>query len=679
MLQLTYPGVYTQEQPSGVRTIAGAPTSVALFVGPTRSGIDRRAILCLNFSDFERNFGGLSAKSSLSHSVLHFFANGGGQAYVIRVPASGAVAAKSGLQRDGANTVSITLTALGSGAAGNSIFVAVDPFEIGAQPFTSSADQKRFTLTLTDALTGRVERFANLTTAAGNARTADAVVNDRDTGSRLVSLKLDGLDAPGPQATGSIYRITTAPTAGTFGDDVKLRLSVNRRKADGSPDTANSISNLAVTVFPKNAVQPVSPLELVTRLVTALNDALRAQPDADVKKLGGATVEGAVFEGGTLLRLQLSPPTGAVGTERFHDATVTITAPASGTSFLTTYGIDSTGLPTNPSRYQLGAVYASSQITGPVAGIDGAVHGQPDSTVFKTAVSDLDTPRPVLQPALPARHRAALDHRPQGAPSRQPAAVYAEAARVCGNKFAFLVVDPPPNAVDVGSAAAWKSTKIGFASPHAGAWFPNMRVDDPLEAGAIMSHPPSGAIAGVIARTDAQVGRLAGARRHGRLPGRRLRPVGRAVRRGAGAAQPNRAQRDPAVPDLPDGRVRLAHRRRRERAGQRVEVHPGAAHRQLHPALAVGRAALGGAQAQRRRPVDAAAGQLHRLHAGAVPAGRVQGHVAAAGLLRGLRRLDHHRRPTSTRASSTSSIGFSPLKPAEFVVITLRQIVQPAA
>src|SRR4051794_24311313 len=100
MLQLTYPGVYTQEQPSGARTIAGAPTSVALFVGPTRSGIDRRAILCLNFGDFERNFGGLSAKSSLSHSVLHFFANGGGQAYVIRVPASGAVAAKSSLLRD---------------------------------------------------------------------------------------------------------------------------------------------------------------------------------------------------------------------------------------------------------------------------------------------------------------------------------------------------------------------------------------------------------------------------------------------------------------------------------------------------------------------------------------------------------------------------------------------------
>ena len=40
MLQLRYPGIYTQELSSGVRTISGAPTSVALFVGPTKAGID---------------------------------------------------------------------------------------------------------------------------------------------------------------------------------------------------------------------------------------------------------------------------------------------------------------------------------------------------------------------------------------------------------------------------------------------------------------------------------------------------------------------------------------------------------------------------------------------------------------------------------------------------------------
>lgn len=39
MLQLKSPGVYTQEIPSGVRAIGGAPTAVALFVGVRRQMI----------------------------------------------------------------------------------------------------------------------------------------------------------------------------------------------------------------------------------------------------------------------------------------------------------------------------------------------------------------------------------------------------------------------------------------------------------------------------------------------------------------------------------------------------------------------------------------------------------------------------------------------------------------
>src|SRR5262249_40365464 len=101
MLQLRYPGVYTQNTPSGAHTISGAPPSMSLFVGPTKSGIDGRPIRILNYGDFERNFGGLSRASNLSYSVLHFFANGGGEAFVIRVPARNAVAAKSAFKRDG--------------------------------------------------------------------------------------------------------------------------------------------------------------------------------------------------------------------------------------------------------------------------------------------------------------------------------------------------------------------------------------------------------------------------------------------------------------------------------------------------------------------------------------------------------------------------------------------------
>lgn len=50
MPNLAHPGVYTRELDSGVRTVAGAPTSVALFVGPTRTGIDKRPVTCLSFA-----------------------------------------------------------------------------------------------------------------------------------------------------------------------------------------------------------------------------------------------------------------------------------------------------------------------------------------------------------------------------------------------------------------------------------------------------------------------------------------------------------------------------------------------------------------------------------------------------------------------------------------------------
>ena len=44
----TYPGVYVQEIPSGVRTIAGVSTSIALFIGMTKKGPLNKPIRCPN-------------------------------------------------------------------------------------------------------------------------------------------------------------------------------------------------------------------------------------------------------------------------------------------------------------------------------------------------------------------------------------------------------------------------------------------------------------------------------------------------------------------------------------------------------------------------------------------------------------------------------------------------------
>jgi phage tail sheath protein FI len=62
----TYPGVYIEEVPSGVRTISGVATSVAAFVDFFARGPMNRAVQVLNMGDFEREFGGLDARSVAS-------------------------------------------------------------------------------------------------------------------------------------------------------------------------------------------------------------------------------------------------------------------------------------------------------------------------------------------------------------------------------------------------------------------------------------------------------------------------------------------------------------------------------------------------------------------------------------------------------------------------------------
>src|SRR2546430_16504677 len=82
---LTYPGVYIEEVPSGVHTIAGVATSITAFVGYTSRGLDNRAKHIFSFADFERSFGGLASDSELSYAVQQFFSNGGTQALLVPV------------------------------------------------------------------------------------------------------------------------------------------------------------------------------------------------------------------------------------------------------------------------------------------------------------------------------------------------------------------------------------------------------------------------------------------------------------------------------------------------------------------------------------------------------------------------------------------------------------------
>ncbi len=86
--QITYPGVYIQELPSGTHTVTGVATSIAAFVGCLGSGDFDTPVLCQSFADFETAFGGLDAAFPASFQVYQFFLNGGTEAWVSRVRAA---------------------------------------------------------------------------------------------------------------------------------------------------------------------------------------------------------------------------------------------------------------------------------------------------------------------------------------------------------------------------------------------------------------------------------------------------------------------------------------------------------------------------------------------------------------------------------------------------------------
>ena len=84
------------------------------------------------------------------------------------------------------------------------------------------------------------------------------------------------------------------------------------------------------------------------------------------------------------------------------------------------------------------------------------------------------------------------------------AAVIAAAASYCEKRRAMLLVDPPSGWTSAAAAVAGVTT-LGATSANAAVFFPRLLEFDP-RTGARQDFAPGGAVAGVIARTDAQQG-----------------------------------------------------------------------------------------------------------------------------------------------------------------------------
>lgn len=124
-VQVSFPGVYIQEVPSGVHTITGVSTSIGAFFGRTARGSIDKAVRCLSFADFLREFGGPHPLSDLGQSVRQFFDNGGTDCYVVRL-AKGAVAASITLKDISGTLNVLKATAKDPGLWAQNVLLEVD-------------------------------------------------------------------------------------------------------------------------------------------------------------------------------------------------------------------------------------------------------------------------------------------------------------------------------------------------------------------------------------------------------------------------------------------------------------------------------------------------------------------------------------------------------------------------
>ena len=173
----TYPGVYIEEIPSGVRTIVGVATSITAFIGRAARGPVNEPVQVNNFGDFERQFGGLDVNHPMSYAVRDFYLNQGSLAIVVRLfSKTGAAGDPDG--RANVTVVGLNLVADSPGVWGRKLRVALD-WQVSSEVRTRlglAADDPLFHLTIRDTGPGGVtERFLNVT-LNDNARRIDRVL-----------------------------------------------------------------------------------------------------------------------------------------------------------------------------------------------------------------------------------------------------------------------------------------------------------------------------------------------------------------------------------------------------------------------------------------------------------------------------------------------------------------------
>jgi hypothetical protein len=182
---LSYPGVYIEEVPSGVRTITGVATSITAFVGRALRGPVNQPVRVQSFAEYSRLFGELWQPSTMGYAVNQFFQHGGSDALIVRV-FNGDVAATSATLSLDTAAGALLLEAASPGTWGSRLRATVDHLT------RDTADTLLFNLLIEEldrpggTTSVASETFRNVSVDPLSPRFVDTVLNEQ---SALVNVR----------------------------------------------------------------------------------------------------------------------------------------------------------------------------------------------------------------------------------------------------------------------------------------------------------------------------------------------------------------------------------------------------------------------------------------------------------------------------------------------------------
>ncbi|MGB6691946.1 MAG: phage tail sheath C-terminal domain-containing protein [Terracidiphilus sp.] len=528
----TYPGVYIQELPSPVHSIAGVATSIAAFVGYTASGIDSRAQAIYSFSDFQRLYGGLASNSEVSYAVQQFFQNGGSQAYVVRTPMhyTNPALAFAEVVFGPSASCQLAFSSLSSGQWANAQLL-IDIDVQGLNLSVATGDPYSFNLTTTNLVSGVTEYFPAVSLNSNLQNYVAAVINDPDNGSQLVNVNttVTNIPAPASLAAADALKLTgivgtaLASTAVTVSGVTSNYLeSVNTILGGAATTTtASADCNLTLTLPVRTGTTITAGTPMTIKIISSGQSipqtvqGLASQLQQSINTALAISVQGA--------SVVCSASPGGTGSQSIRvnallpnqpDAIISFGAPATGNDAASALGLQ-VPVSSNAAHYALGSGVG---VTLPVQGTEisstpaavpvGLPYSQEligDQLAFSGIYALLKVPIFNLL-CIPEAARA-LPGNPNAAdPNINPVEIYSAAITLCDQQRAMLLIDPPPNVTTVAGAVDWKSSTIGVVDPNGAAFWPRLRLADALNNGQLRTFAPSGVVAGVYADTDGASG-----------------------------------------------------------------------------------------------------------------------------------------------------------------------------